>query len=81
MQYALGTKTEPTEEFTAAIPTAKNAGDYYVWYKVAADADHVSTVPQYVGRAVSIAPKKLKLIVEDLNIKVRRTIRRHSALI
>jgi len=34
------------------------------------DADHVSTVPQYVGRAVSIAPKKLKLIVEDLNIKV-----------
>ena len=73
MQYALGTKTEPTEEFTAAIPTAKNAGDYYVWYKVAADADHVSTVPQYVGRAVSIAPKKLKLIVEDLNIKVGET--------
>ena len=73
MQYALGTKTAPTEAFTAAIPTAKNAGDYYVWYQVAGDADHVSTAPQYIGRAVTIAPMKLKLILEDMKLNVGET--------
>lgn len=73
MLYALGTKTEPTEDFTAAIPTAINAGNYYVWYKVAGDADHVSTKPQYVGRTVTIAPMQLRLIVEDMKLKVGET--------
>ena len=73
MQYALGTATEPTEDFTSAIPTAKNAGKYYVWYKVAGDAGHTSTKPQYVGETVSIAPVKLRLILEDMRIRVGET--------
>ena len=37
MQYALGTKDAATEEYTESIPTATNAGTYYVWYKVVGD--------------------------------------------
>ena len=35
LQYKLDGGT-----YSAALPTAKNAGDYTVWYKVAGDADH-----------------------------------------
>ena len=35
LQYKLDDGT-----YSAALPTAKNAGDYTVWYKVAGDADH-----------------------------------------
>ena len=73
MRYALGTKTEPTGDFTAAVPTAKNAGNYYVWYMVEGDAGYVSTPPQCLDRAVSIAPMKIRLIVEDMTIKVGET--------
>ena len=40
MKYALGTsaETEPSgEAFATTIPTATNAGTYYVWYKVVDD--------------------------------------------
>ena len=37
MQYALGTKDAATEEYTTSIPTATDAGTYYVWYKVVGD--------------------------------------------
>ena len=34
MQYALGTATEATQPYTTSIPSATNAGTYYVWYRV-----------------------------------------------
>ncbi|MBR3235657.1 MAG: hypothetical protein IKG11_08575 [Atopobiaceae bacterium] len=40
MQYALGTATEATEQYTTSIPTATNAGTYYVWYKAVGDENH-----------------------------------------
>ena len=43
MQYALGTKDAATEEYTTSIPTATNAGTYYVWYKVVGDENHNDT--------------------------------------
>ena len=33
MQYALGNATEATQPYTTSIPTATNAGTYYVWYR------------------------------------------------
>ena len=50
LQYKLDGGT-----YSAALPTAKNAGDYTVWYKVAGDADHEDSQEQSVtvtiGRA------------------------------
>ena len=45
MQYAIGTNgtTAPTEGWTADIPTAKNAGTYYVWYKAFGDDNHLDS--------------------------------------
>ncbi|MDO4805340.1 MAG: hypothetical protein Q4A32_11035 [Lachnospiraceae bacterium] len=43
MQYALGTETEATEQYTTSIPTATDAGTYYVWYKVVGDENHTDT--------------------------------------
>ncbi len=42
MQYALGENatTAPTTGYTTSIPTATDAGTYYVWYKAVGDADH-----------------------------------------
>ena len=40
MQYALGTKDAATQPYTTSIPTATNAGTYYVWYKVIGDENH-----------------------------------------
>ena len=40
MQYALGTKDAATEEYTTSIPTATDAGTYYVWYKAIGDESH-----------------------------------------
>lgn len=47
MQYALGTdaSTVPTSGWTEAVPTATDAGTYYVWYKVAGDANHSDSAP------------------------------------
>lgn len=73
MRYGLGTQTEPPENFTADIPTAKNAGKYYVWYMVEGNEGYVSTKPQRLERAVSIEPMKLKLILDDMTIKVGET--------
>ena len=45
MQYALGTATEATQPYTTSIPTATEAGTYYVWYKVVGDANHSDSTP------------------------------------
>ena len=56
MRYALGTKDAATEEYTTFIPTATNAGTYYVWYKVAGDDEHIDSDAACVK--VTIAEKK-----------------------
>jgi len=50
MQYVIGTddQTAPTTGWDAAIPAATDAGTYYVWYKAAADTDHVDSEPACV---------------------------------
>jgi hypothetical protein len=53
MQYALGTETEATEQYTTSIPTATNAGTYYVWYKVDGDDDHFDTEPACVTSVIA----------------------------
>ena len=48
MQYALGTATEATQPYTTSIPTATDAGTYYVWYKACGDANHSDSEPDSV---------------------------------
>ena len=48
MQYALGTATEATQPYTTSIPTATDAGTYYVWYKAKGDLDHNDSAPDCV---------------------------------
>ena len=43
MQYALGTATEATEQYTTSIPAKTEAGTYYVWYKAVGDGNHNSS--------------------------------------
>ena len=53
MQYALGTATEATQPYTTSIPTATEAGTYYVWYKVVGDENHNDTKPVYVTALIN----------------------------
>ena len=50
MQYALGANAAaaPTSGWGTAIPTGKEAKDYYVWYKAAGDAEHSDSDPACV---------------------------------
>jgi LysM repeat protein/general stress protein 26 len=45
MQYAIGTDatTVPTYGWCTSIPTAADAGTYYVWYKVVGDSNHLDS--------------------------------------
>ena len=47
MQYALGedATTAPTADWSETVPTGRNAGTYYVWYKVVGDENHNDTEP------------------------------------
>ena len=59
MNYALGTAAEATEAYTPSIPSATNAGTYYVWYKVVGDANHSDSAPVCVTvkiAALAVAP-------------------------
>ncbi len=64
MQYALGTKDAATEEYTTTIPTATNAGTYYVWYKAVGDDDHIDTIPAAVTVTVGKADLDLSVSLE-----------------
>ncbi|MBR0514757.1 MAG: hypothetical protein IJK06_10990, partial [Clostridia bacterium] len=52
MQYAIGTATEATGTYAKDIPTATDAGTYYVWYKVVGDENHKDTAPAYVTTVI-----------------------------
>ena len=56
MKYALGENatTAPDDNlFTTSIPTATEAGTYYVWYKVKGDNNHNDTDPACVSVTIS----------------------------
>ena len=48
MQYALGNEKTWISDWSKSIPTAKDAGTYYVWYRVAGDNDHYDSEPAVV---------------------------------
>ena len=54
MQYALGTNetTAPTTGWGDAVPTGKDVGPYYVWYRVIGDAKHSDTQPACVVSSI-----------------------------
>ncbi len=41
--YAPGTADEATGEYSATIPTATEAGTYYVWFRVYGDSNHLDS--------------------------------------
>ena len=56
MQYALGTDatTAPANNlYTTSIPTATNAGTYYVWYKAVGDSNHTDAEAAFVEVTVA----------------------------
>lgn len=68
MRYALGSDAVTAPEavaYSADIPTAVDAGTYYVWYMAAGDEIHADTIPACVE--VTIAAKALTITAEDEN--------------
>jgi len=66
MQYALGeneTTAPEASAYSASIPTATDAGTYYIWYKVVGDEKHKDTTP--VPVTASIARKALTITAKD----------------
>ncbi|MCR5118733.1 MAG: carboxypeptidase regulatory-like domain-containing protein [Lachnospiraceae bacterium] len=56
--YALTTvSTAPADNlYTSSIPTAVDAGTYYVWYKVVGDAGHYDTAPSFIKVVIGEKP-------------------------
>ena len=55
MQYALGENggTSPTEGWFPSVPTAAEAGTYYVWYKAVGDGSHEDTEARCITVTIS----------------------------
>ena len=67
--YVIGGETSVgTANWLDTIPTGKNAGTYYVWYKVAGDANHDDTDPAGPIE-VTIAKKSVKVSGIKVNSK------------
>lgn len=66
MQYALGTddKTAPAGGYAADVPTASDAGTYYVWYRIKADENY--EVPEPACIVVSILTPIEKVTYDGL---------------
>ncbi len=73
MFYALGTddKTAPAGGWSKDVPTAKDAGTYYVWYKVVGDKNHKDTEAKCVTVIMLKGHTDLKAISISENISVR----------
>lgn len=58
MVYALGTNatTPPTNGYSTNIPTGRDWGTYYVWYKVQGDANHNDSDPGVVVASIAEPP-------------------------
>ena len=59
MQYALGADgtTAPASGWSTYVPVGRDAGTYYIWYKVVGDENHNDVAPACV--AVTIAKKEI----------------------
>ena len=68
MVYRLG----ENGDFSAQIPSATNAGDYTVYYKVAGDANHNDTVPQSV--TVTIGKAAVTVTAESKSSRVGKDL-------
>lgn len=75
MQYALGTKEEPTEEFSTEIPTGTDAKKYYVWYKAAGEEGYADSDAQRMEWAAPIARLLVDILVDkhELNLEIGET--------
>ena len=69
MRYALGTNDEepPVSDWSTDIPTATDAGTYYVWYMAAGDSKHSNSQKTCV--TVTIAKKDVTVKANDQTIK------------
>lgn len=65
MQYALGADgtTAPASGWSTYVPVGRDAGTYYVWYKVVGDENHNDVAPACI--AVTIAKKQIAKPVAD----------------
>ncbi|MBR3510171.1 MAG: InlB B-repeat-containing protein, partial [Lachnospiraceae bacterium] len=65
MKYVLGGNgtTAPTEGWGSSIPTATDAGTYYVWYKVVGDENHNDAAPACI--TVTIGKKALTITADS----------------
>ena len=76
MVYAKGTKDGPTEEFSTDIPTATNAGIYYIWYKAKGDESYHDSEPQRIKQPVVIDLVEIWIYVQDdITIAVGETVK------
>ena len=57
MYYAVRNdeNTPKAEEYTTSIPAKTDAGTYYVWYKVAGDANHTDSEPACIEVSIAAA--------------------------
>ena len=53
LQYALGTETEATTNYSTEIPKGKDAKTYYVWYKAVGDETHADSDAKYVTSKIN----------------------------
>ena len=67
MQYALGTETKPTGQFSEAIPTATEPGSYHVWCKaISSDKTHADSPAKRIERPATI--KKISMGDADITL-------------
>ncbi len=74
MLYALGESNSsmPTSGWSTSIPTASDAGTYYVWYKTKADKSHKDSSPKCVtvtigkGSSTITTPPKVKTLISSV---------------
>ncbi len=57
MQYAIGNESEATGAWSTGIPKAKDAGTYYVWYKVVGGDTYEDILPTAIPATIS--PKSI----------------------
>ena len=72
MQYALGMKDAATQPYTTSIPTATDAGTYYVWYKVEGDDNHRDSAADCV--TANIAQRAVTVKAENQSVELNGTI-------
>ena len=69
LQYALGSdaETEPTSGWSDSIPTGRESGTYYVWYKVVDNVDFAE-IPQGCVTVSIAKAKNLKPVLSETKI-------------